>query len=123
MTKTTAAQVVLDHLDEIEHKISMGIYQTAIVADLSDAGHEMTLATFRKSLARARSKENNKPTVFHSAKNIDASQYLVMGRFTPDELIQLKLIALKKVGYPDFDIHAERYEEVKSRSKSEYPRN
>lgn len=88
MTKKTAAQVVVDHLDEIEHKISMGIYQAAIVADLSDAGHEMTLATFRKSLARARSKKT-KPSEVSAITKVNRLD-ITGGRLTPSELMQLE---------------------------------
>lgn len=95
--KKTAAQFVLDHLDEIEHKIAMGYYQTAILADLADAGNEMTLATFRKSLARARRKKINKQTVSHPASNVDISPCLAMGRLTPDELIQLEQVTSKGI--------------------------
>lgn len=90
--KKTAAQFVLDHLDDIEHKIAMGVYHTAILADLSDAGHEMTLTTFRKSLARARSKKTNKTSLYRPASNADASQCLATGRLTPDEIIQLETV-------------------------------
>jgi hypothetical protein len=93
--KKTAAQFVFDHLDEIEHKIAMGYYQTAILADLAEAGNEMTLATFRKSLARARSKKASKSSVYHPASNVDALQCLAMGRLTPDEIIQLEKVTTK----------------------------
>lgn len=86
--KKTAAQFVLDHLDEIEHKIAMGVYHTAILADLSDAGHEMTLATFRKSLARARSKKT-KPSEVSAVTKINRLDF-TGGRLTPSELMQLE---------------------------------
>lgn len=88
MTKKTAAQVVLDHLDEIELKISMGIYQAAILADLADSGHEMTLATFRKNLARARSKKTKLSEVSAVTK-INRLDF-TGGRLTPSELMQLE---------------------------------
>jgi hypothetical protein len=86
--KKTAAEFVLDHLDEIEHKIVMGVYHTAILADLSDAGHEMTLATFRKSLARARSKKRKLSEISVATKinRLD----ITGGRLTPSELMQLE---------------------------------
>ena len=86
--KKTAAQFVLDHLDEIEHKIVMGVYHTAILADLSDAGHEMTLATFRKSLARARSKKANRSDANAIFKNNHKD--LIGSRLTPSELTLLE---------------------------------
>ena len=86
--KKTAAQFVLDHLDEIEHKIAMGHYHTAILADLADAGHEMTLATFRKSLARARSKKT-KPSEVSAVTKINRLDF-TGGRLTPSELMQLE---------------------------------
>jgi hypothetical protein len=86
--KKTAAQFVLDHLDEIEHKIAMGYYQTAILADLADAGNEMTLATFRKSLARARNKKTSQSE--RSATSTINRQDFSGSRMTPSELIQLE---------------------------------
>lgn len=86
--KKTAAQFVLDHLDEIEHKIAMGYYQTAILADLAEAGHEMTLATFRKSLTRARSKKT-KPSEVSAVTKINRLDF-TGGRLTPSELMQLE---------------------------------
>lgn len=86
--KKTAAQFVLDRLDEIEHKIAMGFYQTAILSDLADAGHEMTLPTFRKSLARARSKKT-KPSEVSVKTKINCLD-ITGGRLTPSELVQLE---------------------------------
>lgn len=88
--KNSAAQFVIDHLDEIEHKIAMGIYHASILAELTDAGHEMTLASFRKSLNRARSKKAHQPVEHHATNNVARSQYLAMGRLTPDELAQVE---------------------------------
>lgn len=79
---------MFDHIDEIEHKIAMGIYHTAILADLAEAGHEMTLTSFRKNLARARSKktsQSERPTT--STINL---QDFSGSRMTPSELIQLE---------------------------------
>lgn len=86
--KKTAARFVLDHLDEIEHKIAMGYYQTAILAALAEAGHEMTLATFRKSLARARSKKT-KPSEVSAITKVNRLD-ITGGRLTPSELMQLE---------------------------------
>ena len=98
--KRNAAQFVLDHLDEIEHKIAMGVYHTAILADLSDAGHEMTLASFRKRLSSARSKRAHQTVVYRATNNVDRSPYLPMGRLTPDELTQVeKSLRLTKRGF------------------------
>lgn len=88
--KKTPVQFVFDHLDEIEHKIAMGVYHMAILADLSEAGYEMTLASFRKNLSLARRKMASKTTIYHPKSNIDPSQYLAMGRLTPEELAQLE---------------------------------
>jgi hypothetical protein len=47
---------IYEHLDELEHLIGMGIYQDAICQQLSHADKTPSLATFKKSLARARQK-------------------------------------------------------------------
>jgi hypothetical protein len=87
---TSNAQFVFDHLDEIEHKISMGIYHAAIVDDLAQIGHEMTLESFRKCLSRARSKNKQHQIVNQSIGPIDDSQILQTGRLTPEELAQIE---------------------------------
>jgi hypothetical protein len=88
--KKTAAQFVFDHLNEIEHKIAMGIYHTAILADLAEAGHEMTLASFRKCLSRARGKKKRLTTVYQPIPDIDPTHHLSAMRLTPDELAQIE---------------------------------
>ncbi|WP_310614533.1 hypothetical protein [Limnohabitans sp.] len=88
--KKTAAQFVLDHLGEIEHKIAMGIYHAAILTDLAEAGHEMTLATFRKCLSRARAKQKNRASMLRPTNNVALTQKFSGNRLTPRELIQLE---------------------------------
>jgi hypothetical protein len=86
--KKTAAQFVFDHLDEIEQKIAMGIYHTAILADLAEVGHEMTLASFRKFLSRARIKKTSQ-SESSTTPAINRQDYSG-SRMTPSELIQLE---------------------------------
>lgn len=88
--KQTAAQFVFDHLDVIEHKIAMGIYHTAILEDLAESGHEMTLASFRKCLSRARSKKKSLTTVYQPINDVAPSHHLSAMRLTPDEQAQIK---------------------------------
>lgn len=85
--KKTPVQFVFDHLDEIEHKIAMGVYHMAILADLSEAGYEMTLASFRKNLSLARSKK--KPSEVSVTTKINRLD-ITGGRLTPSELVQLE---------------------------------
>ncbi len=95
--KQSTASYFNEHIDEIEQKIAMGIYHLAICQDLAEAGYEMTLATFRKSLARARSKKTNKTSLYRSASKPDASQCLATGRLTPDEIIQLETVTTQGI--------------------------
>lgn len=47
---------ISEHLDEIEKLISVGVYQDSICQQLTLLGFTPSLATFKKSLARARQK-------------------------------------------------------------------
>lgn len=70
---------ISEHLDEIEKLISVGVYQDSICQQLTLLGFTPSLATFKKSLARARQKRLGLATTQVGAINHDTKRHTAIG--------------------------------------------
>jgi hypothetical protein len=70
---------ISEHLDEIEKLISVGVYQDSICQQLTLLGFTPSLATFKKSLARARQKRLGLAITQVGAINHDAKRHTAIG--------------------------------------------
>lgn len=70
---------ISEHLDEIEKLISVGVYQDSICQQLTLLGFTPSLATFKKSLARARQKKLGAATTQVGAIKQDAKRHTAIG--------------------------------------------
>ena len=70
---------ISEHLDEIEKLISVGVYQDSICQQLTLLGFTPPLATFKKSLARARQKRLGLAITQVGAINHDAKRHTAIG--------------------------------------------
>lgn len=70
---------ISEHLDEIEKLISVGVYQDSICQQLTLLGFTPSLATFKKSLARARQKKLGAATTQVGAIKHDTKRHTAIG--------------------------------------------
>ncbi len=70
---------ITEHLDEIEKLISVGVYQDSICQQLTLLGFTPSLATFKKSLARARQKRLGAAARQFGAIKHDAKRHTAIG--------------------------------------------
>lgn len=87
---------IYEHLDELEHLISIGIYQDAICQQLGHANSIPSVATFKKSLARARRKRMLSSATFDSATPVRAKQAGDMAQISGGRLSAKELELLEK---------------------------
>ena len=85
---------ISEHLDEIEKLISVGVYQDSICQQLTLLGFTPSLATFKKSLARARQKRLGLAPTQVGAINHDANRHTAIApirgnRLSADEFALL----------------------------------
>lgn len=87
---------IYEHLDELEHLISVGVYHDAICAQLGHGSSIPSVATFKKSLARARRKRMLSSAPFDSAPPVRAKKAGDMAQISGGRLSAKELELLEK---------------------------